>query len=623
MNSIFFILISSIFASLSCLAAARFTKLINFISLISSSSSLVASLIFTIHQWNQVVYKFIPWFTIGKNTWKLSFHINQPTLLLINLVCLISFLVFLFSTTYMKKEKNYNRYVALLHLFVFSMLVLITSNNLLLTFFGWEGVGFCSYFLIAFWYEKKQAVEAAQKTFLLNKIGDISFLLGIIGLFAQAHSLDLNILEKIDIPNGLWSSASVLALVIGCFIKSAQFPFHHWLPDAMEGPTPVSALMHSATMVTAGVIVLTKISFMLTPSMLILISSVGAITILAGSISACVEWDIKKILAYSTIAQLGYMMIAVGTKGPATFHLITHGIFKAGLFLGAGYILHIIKSSSQDIRYIEKQKKSFLFFSFLILFASLCGIPLSTGFLSKEMILDHLVQVYERSPYIITGLLPLVALAGCALTAFYSTKYIYCLFLQKDKKQNQEPLKNYLLKIPILLLTIGSLSFIFSINPISTKTWWAITKHNQNSLLLLLSLLLTISGIAWAYLKFRKTIFHKTPILLFLNKHNNLLNFIYRKIILSYPLALSKRIHQFDVHIINQSTTIMGKTIVAIGYIIHWIDRILIDSMVTGTSRLASYFSYKLKEITPVSIQKYIQWIILAFILFSIYLLIR
>jgi len=362
MNSIFFILISSIFASLSCLAAARFTKLINFISLISSSSSLVASLIFTIHQWNQVVYKFIPWFTIGKNTWKLSFHINQPTLLLINLVCLISFLVFLFSTTYMKKEKNYNRYVALLHLFVFSMLVLITSNNLLLTFFGWEGVGFCSYFLIAFWYEKKQAVEAAQKTFLLNKIGDISFLLGIIGLFAQAHSLDLNILEKIDIPNGLWSSASVLALVIGCFIKSAQFPFHHWLPDAMEGPTPVSALMHSATMVTAGVIVLTKISFMLTPSMLILISSVGAITILAGSISACVEWDIKKILAYSSIAQLGYMMIAVGTKGPATFHLITHGIFKAGLFLGAGYILHIIKSSSQDIRYIEKQKKSFLLF---------------------------------------------------------------------------------------------------------------------------------------------------------------------------------------------------------------------------------------------------------------------
>ncbi|HEX4342983.1 MAG TPA: NADH-quinone oxidoreductase subunit L [Verrucomicrobiae bacterium] len=375
------------------------------------------------------------WLSIGDLNVDFGVKLDSLSLMMMLIVTGVGGLIHIYSAGYMHEDPAYSRFFACLSLFTFSMLGIVLSNNFVQMFIFWELVGVSSYLLIGFWFEKPSAADAAKKAFLTNRLGDFGFMLGILMVWATLGSLNFSALQDNLAVNpaalGTLATAAGLLVFCGAVGKSAQFPLHVWLPDAMEGPTPVSALIHAATMVAAGVYMLCRIVFLLNPDALQVISYIGGFTALLAALIAVQQNDIKRILAYSTLSQLGYMVMAVGLGGPtpAMFHLTTHAFFKALLFLGAGSVIHAMHHE-QDIWKMGALRKKLpvTFWTFLVGTVALAGVWPLSGFFSKDAIL---AQAIVQHNYLLFGVGWFVAI----LTSFYMFRLVFVVFFGTKKSE--------------------------------------------------------------------------------------------------------------------------------------------------------------------------------------------
>ncbi len=391
-------------------------------------------------RFNETLYT---WMEVGGLKMEIGFMVDGLTAMMMCVVTFVSLMVHIYTIGYMEEDKGYNRFFAYISLFTFSMLMLVMSNNLLQLFFGWEAVGLVSYLLIGFWFNKPSAVFANMKAFLVNRVGDFGFILGI-GLIA-AYAGSLNYTEvfgkaaelgALQLPGTEWMLVTVICicLFVGAMGKSAQFPLHVWLPDSMEGPTPISALIHAATMVTAGIFMVARMSplFELSDTALNLILVVGSITALFMGFLGIVQNDIKRVVAYSTLSQLGYMTVALGASAysVAVFHLMTHAFFKALLFLGAGSVI-MGMHHNQDIRWMGGVRKymPITWITSLLGSLALIGTPLFSGFYSK----DSIIEAVAASHLPAASWAHLAVLAGVFITAFYSFRMYFLVFHGKER----------------------------------------------------------------------------------------------------------------------------------------------------------------------------------------------
>jgi NADH-quinone oxidoreductase subunit L len=391
-------------------------------------------------RFNETLYT---WMVVGGLKMEVGFLIDSLTAMMMVVVTFVSLMVHIYTIGYMEEDDGYNRFFAYISLFTFSMLMLVMSNNLLQLFFGWEAVGLVSYLLIGFWFNKPSAIFANMKAFLVNRVGDFGFILGI-GLIA-AYTGTLNYgevfgktaeLGGLVFPGTDWMLITVICicLFIGAMGKSAQFPLHVWLPDSMEGPTPISALIHAATMVTAGIFMVARMSplFELSDTALNFILVIGAITALFMGFLGIIQNDIKRVVAYSTLSQLGYMTVALGASAysVAVFHLMTHAFFKALLFLGAGSVI-MGMHHNQDIRWMGGVRKymPITWITSLLGSLALIGTPLFSGFYSK----DSIIEAVHFSHLPAAGFAHFAVLAGVFITAFYSFRMYFLVFHGKER----------------------------------------------------------------------------------------------------------------------------------------------------------------------------------------------
>jgi NADH-quinone oxidoreductase subunit L len=379
----------------------------------------------------------LPWLHVGNLSIDFGFKLDPLSLLMLLVVTGVGSAIHIYSYGYMHEDRGFARYFASLSLFTFSMLGIVLAANFVQMFIFWELVGVSSYLLIGHWFERPSAAEACKKAFLTNRVGDFGFLLGILLIWATLGSVDFGtIAGQLKAAPVAWGSvATVAGLLIfcGCVGKSAQFPLHVWLPDAMEGPTPVSALIHAATMVAAGVYMLCRVFFLFTPDALEVIAWIGGITALMAALMAVQQSDIKRILAYSTLSQLGYMVMAVGLGGPtpAMYHLTTHAFFKALLFLGAGSVIHALHHE-QDIWKMGglKAKLPVTFWTFLLATLALCGVPPLSGYFSKDEILALALGQNTALFALTTGV--------AMLTTFYMFRLVFVAFTGPAKSQARD-----------------------------------------------------------------------------------------------------------------------------------------------------------------------------------------
>ena len=433
------------------------------------------------------------WFDMGHFSIKLGFLIDNLTIIMLLVVALISTFTHIFSTQYLKGDIRYSRYFAYLGLFTFSMNGIVLANSLISMYMFWELVGVSSYLLIGHWFEKDSAANASKKAFLTNRVGDIGFFIGIMLIYSAVGSFVFS--DVFDgVSKGLISGTALTFAGVGLFMgamgKSSQFPLHIWLPDAMEGPTPVSALMHAATMVAAGVYLSVRIFPILTPDALLVVAYVGGFTAIFAASIAVTQTDIKKVLAYSTVSQLGYMILAVGTGvyTAAFFHLLTHAMFKANLFYGSGSVIHAMhhalhekhdhETDPQDMRNMGgfRDRMPITYWSMLLSTLAIAGVPFFSGFLSKDAILAGTLSFAQNNP--IHFLLPVFGFSAAAITAFYMFRMMFLTFHGKPNKPelikdiHESPKE---MSAPLVIL--GALSFFIwytfpQTNPMSTAGWF-------------------------------------------------------------------------------------------------------------------------------------------------------
>ena len=434
------------------------------------------------------------WMVVGGLKMEVGFLIDGLTAMMMCVVTFVSLMVHIYTIGYMEEDEGYNRFFAYISLFTFSMLMLVMSNNMLQLFFGWEAVGLVSYLLIGFWFNKPSAIFANMKAFLVNRVGDFGFILGIGLIAAYAGTLDYAEvfakgaeLTALSLPGTSWMLVTVICicLFIGAMGKSAQFPLHVWLPDSMEGPTPISALIHAATMVTAGIFMVARMSplFELSETALNFVMVIGAITALFMGFLGIIQNDIKRVVAYSTLSQLGYMTVALGASAysVAVFHLMTHAFFKALLFLAAGSVIMGLHHN-QDIRWMGGVRKymPITWITSLLGSLALIGTPLFSGFYSK----DSIIEAVHESHLAGAGFAHFAVLAGVFVTAFYSFRMYFLVFHGKERydqnpdahhdahhdghghdahKPHESP---WVVTVPLILLAIPSVVIGFmTINP--------------------------------------------------------------------------------------------------------------------------------------------------------------
>ena len=396
-------------------------------------------------RFNETLYT---WMVVGGLKMEVGFLIDGLTAMMMCVVTFVSLMVHIYTIGYMEEDEGYNRFFSYISLFTFSMLMLVMSNNMLQLFFGWEAVGLVSYLLIGFWFNKPTAIFANMKAFLVNRVGDFGFILGIGLIAAFAGTLNYaeaftktSKLAALTLPGTEWMLVTVICicLFIGAMGKSAQFPLHVWLPDSMEGPTPISALIHAATMVTAGIFMVARMSplFELSDTALNLVMVVGAITALFMGFLGLIQNDIKRVVAYSTLSQLGYMTVALGASAysVAVFHLMTHAFFKALLFLGAGSVI-MGMHHNQDIRWMGGVRKymPITWITSLLGSLALIGTPFFSGFYSK----DSIIEAVAESTLPAAGFAHFAVLAGVFVTAFYSFR-MYFLVFHGAERYDQNP----------------------------------------------------------------------------------------------------------------------------------------------------------------------------------------
>ncbi len=442
------------------------------------------------------------WFDLGSLKVQIGILIDNVTVVMLLVVSLVSTLVHVYSTAYMEGDLRYSRYFAFLSLFTFSMNGIVLANSLLGIYIFWELVGLSSYLLIGHWFEKDSASDAAKKAFLVNRVGDIGMFIGIMLFFTATGSfLFRDVFAGVE--SGLLSTETLtiagLCLFAGAIGKSAQFPLHVWLPDAMEGPTPVSALIHAATMVAAGVYLTFRLFPIFTPAALTVIAYIGGFTAIFAAIIAVTQNDIKKVLAYSTVSQLGYMILAmgVGAYTYGLFHLVTHAAFKAGLFLCSGSVIHAMhhayhelhdhESDPQDMRNMGgmKSKMKTTYLTMLICTVALAGVPFTSGFLSKDAILAGTLSFTMHHPE--HFLLALFGFGAAFLTAFYMFRLVFMTFYGEPvRREVYDNIHESPSAMTAPLVTLATLSFFlfFTLpyfNPFSDHGWFTVLIEAQDS----------------------------------------------------------------------------------------------------------------------------------------------
>jgi NADH-quinone oxidoreductase subunit L len=545
--------------------------------------------------------------------------------------------VHVFSTVYLADDNNKIRYFAYLQLFVFAMLAMLISDNLLIIFIFWELVGLASYLLIGFWNTQDTPPRAALKAFLVNKTADIGFLIGLMILYTEFNTLNITELKYLVFNfqhNFIWLQIAGLCLFVGAMGKSAQFPFQTWLPDAMAGPTPVSALIHAATMVAAGVYLLVRVSFIFTLDLDIAITIIGTTTAIYGAVCATSQFDIKRILAYSTISQLGLMVAAVGMGGfeAAFFHLVTHAFFKAGLFLSAGSIIHAMHHNYhnidiQDIRNMGGlyKKLPFTFSIFLICAIALAGIPLSAGFLSKEMIMNlAFYKIVSFGFNLNTIVFVLLSITG-AITVFYVSRMIWLVFIKKPISELTVHENNWLILSPMAILALFSLGFWYGSLDQEAAEYWIITPilenihyYHHHATVLQVSLFAILIGVILYFLlfKLKATLNNMLKTL----KEVFFLNFRYSYMIARSQLMLARVWYYMDTKLIDRTVNYIGIGMVTFAHIVKFFDTFILDGMVHVIPSTLNQISKLLKKLTNGQLQLYLAVALMALMLLMVFI---
>ena len=552
---------------------------------------------------HQHIIQLFSWIHLGPLDIPFSFLIDPLSCLMLLVVTGVGFVIHVYSVGYMKDDPGYNRFFAYMNLFVFSMLLLVLGANYPIMFIGWEGVGLCSYLLIGFWFKNHEYNNAAKKAFIMNRIGDLGFLLGMFLLFTTFNSLSFDQIfaqaRSMSIGDPVIISITLL-LFIGAVGKSAQIPLYTWLPDAMAGPTPVSALIHAATMVTAGVYMIARsnILYVLAPTTMAVIGITGLATALFAASIAIFQNDIKKILAYSTISQLGFMFIGLGVGAftGAMFHLVTHAFFKALLFLGAGSVIHAL-GGEQDIRNMGglRKKLPVTYWTFLAGTIAIAGIPPLSGFFSKDEIL---LRLFEHS-----GPMWVMAVIASLMTAFYMFRLLYLAFFRNFRGTEEQ--HHHMHESPrvmtIPLMTLAALAIVgglLNIPEIFAGGSWlsgflapvfadaaAIAvrpvpvSHGMELLLMGITLAGVFAMVLWAYLRFVK---QQPPLLPDSAKRPFLVNLISKKyyidelydFIISKPLLrMSGFFHEvIELRFIDRMVNGVGNIVVWTGNTVRYVQ---------------------------------------------------
>lgn len=605
------------------------------------------------------------WLVIGTYSITFGIAIDNLASVMLVVVTLVSALVHLFSIGYMENDKRYTRYFAYLGLFSFSMLGIVLTNTLLFMYIFWELVGISSYLLIGFWYEKKSASNAANKAFIVNRVGDFGMFLGIMILFVNFHTFTFDeifrLLESGELPFGStgWLTASGLLIFCGAIGKSAQFPLQVWLPDAMEGPTPVSALIHAATMVAAGVYLVARIFPMLTADALLVIAYIGAITSFLAASVALTQFDIKRVLAFSTISQLGYMILAlgVGAYTAGFMHLVTHAAFKAGLFLGAGsviYAMHNIlhkqgdhHTDAQDVRNMGglKSKMPITYYTFLVFTLAISGIPFTSGFLSKDEILAGTLAFSSMNGH---WLLPALGFIVAGMTAFYMFRLLLLTF--HGKPSNEERIDGIkespaVMTIPLMILAAVSFFVFYSFNPFGAADGWFYQfinrpvsivptalqpaglslfnehLHEVHGSAMGLSILFAFGGIllALAMYYWKKInadkIVEKAGLLYTGSLHSWYFDELYDRVFVKGLFLLTKISKWFDEHIIDAIVNGSAWVTKAVAGFTGLFDDIVVDGLVNATARTADRAGKLLSKVQTGNIQTYLVYVVFSFLI--------
>lgn len=453
------------------------------------------------------------WMQVGTFSPGFSFYVDQLTVVMMSVITGVGFLIHLYSTEFMQDDSDYSRYFAYMNMFVAAMLILVLADNLLLLYLGWEGVGVCSYLLVGFWYKDPVNGAASRKAFVITRVGDTAMALGLFLLFTELGTLQIQ--PMLEAANSRWVTGdtipaiAALLLLGGAVGKSAQLPLHTWLPDAMAGPTPVSALIHAATMVTAGVYLVARTHglFLLAPDVLMLVALVGLFTLLLAAFTALNQTDIKRILAYSTISQIGYMFLAlgVGAWSAGIFHLMTHAFFKALLFLGAGAVVHCLHHEQNIFKMGGlRTKLPVVFWSFLIGSAALAALPFTSGFFSKDQILLSAFELHGSAglsswigPWLWAG-----GLVGAIVTAIYSFRLVFIVFYGEAKTEpDRQP--GWRMAGPLSLLCVLSLIGGYFVLPLASVFPTA-AEHQVSHLIEGISISIPLIGVLIAWLVYYK-----------------------------------------------------------------------------------------------------------------------
>jgi NADH-quinone oxidoreductase subunit L len=556
--------------------------------------------------------KLYSWMACGTFSVDFAFEADRLTAVMLMFVTFVGTIIHCYSIGYMGRDKGYARFFSYLNLFLSSMLMLVLGSNLVVMFLGWEGVGLCSYLLIAFWFDDEAKAMAGKKAFIVNRIGDFGFILGIFLIFTTLiksgpSSLEFSFLATHAGLLAPIATSAALLLFMGAVGKSAQIPLYVWLPDAMAGPTPVSALIHAATMVTAGVFMVARMHFLfdLSPFAGQLVAGVGIATALIAALIGFAQNDIKKVLAYSTVSQLGLMFVAVGAGayGAGIFHVFTHAFFKACLFLGAGSVIHALHEE-QDIRNMGGllKKLPITGATFLIAWLAICGIPPFAGFFSKDEILWSVFNTWGSYGKVLW----LLGLFGAGLTAFYMSRLVFLTFFGNDRtvlsvrdKIHESPL---IMTIPLIILALGSLMVGFLGLPAALggsnmfAEWLAPVfgtheavgqGHSIEYLLMALSVLVAALGIGAAWFKYlRKPFIAGEPrgVAAFASRAF-LVDELYGRVLVN-PLVMVSRDFLFRI-----------------------VDVALIDGMVNGMAKLTFLMGGVARRLQTGSIRTYLYYL--------------
>ena len=633
-----------------------------FISLLRIEEPHNRLLIQSLYQWLLTVWD------QGRFSLTVAFRFDPLSATLCLVVTGVGFLIHLYSVGYMAGDESQGRYFAYLNLFTFSMLLLVLADNLLLMFVGWEGVGLCSYLLIGFWFSDLEKAQAGMKAFIVNRVGDFGFFVGLMLLFwslfegsnggvsglgftelRQAVPLLASASPVLGVGVATWIA---LLLFVGATGKSAQIPLYIWLPDAMAGPTPVSAFIHAATMVTAGVYMIVRLNFLFlaAPAALTVVAVVGAVTAFYAATIAITQNDIKRVLAYSTISQLGYMVLAVGVAAFSTgiFHLVTHAFFKALLFLGAGSVIHAVHSNDMQEMGGLKKYLPYTYLTFMAAYLAISGIPPFSGFMSKDEILWATFNSHLSVPGLGKALWAL-GLLGAGLTAFYMTRLVALTFMgtfrggaDEEKHLHESPL---VMTIPLIILAllsavggaIGLPAVTHLPNLLHDFLSPVLSGHGASGheahayglevLLMLVSTGVALSGIGLGYY-----FYLKRPELpdqvrarfaavyrLLLNKYY--VDEIYAALFLRPVLKLVALSGLFDLQVIDGAVNLSSKITAKFSFLVGWEDLTIVDGAVNGVADMVKRWGAWIRRLQTGRIHQYLYSVVLGIFCLCVFML--